>query len=145
MRRLVLVALLLAASCVQASNEVSAVAAQVVIKHVPKQEWLSMIAEADRKFQTWSHDHDDSADRGSFLNDKLKEMTCSIPTDVRLFKRVICWLALYEYYHEPLPEVLGQISEAEKRQYLSDLDALERGFTWEKALTIFRQRAEVKQ
>ena len=98
-----------------------------------------MFPEANSRFKTWSSSHDDSTDRGLFLNDKLIELTA--PKDVQTLKRVICWLALYEFYQEPLPKVVAQLSEADKRLYLDDLAKIERDFTWEKALALFTRRA----
>ena len=140
MRILLLVALLLGTVSVQASSDVAEVAEAIVSRHVPADEWNEVKEEADKTFKEWAHDHDESTDRGRFLNEKLLEIACSVPKDIATLKRVVFWLALYRVYDEPLPAVLVKFSQNNGSRYLSDIESIETDFSWDKALALVLRR-----
>ncbi|HYG75602.1 MAG TPA: hypothetical protein VEK08_11415 [Planctomycetota bacterium] len=125
----------------QASAEavdIAAVCHKVISAQMGEKDWHAFVLKAQARFKDWSREYDTS-DVKRFLDDKLLQLAPSVQSGKGTAVRDFCsWLALYDFFYEPVPKYIDDIGRDDKAwiaEQLSDLD-------WDRIASRIRERGK---
>jgi hypothetical protein len=134
MRRLCVLSILLASAAF--SQEVLEVASKIA-KADAKGSWPKFVQRCDEHFAQFEKDNP-SATRSSFLDDRLRQITCAFEEKQTVggLKSVVFWLGLYHEWQQMLPASW----EKGLTPYLTEIKALPEEVDWNEFLVRVKER-----
>ena len=107
-----------------------------VYKDLGEAEWNKFVLKAENRFQDWSREFD-VHDIKRFLDDKLMQLAPGVVSGKGAkLKEFACWVALYNFFAEPVPSYIGDLSEDDRRTFHKELQ----DFDWNRMAEIIKEK-----
>jgi hypothetical protein len=119
---------------------VSQICYEKVFKDLGEAEWNKFVMKAQNRYKDWSREYDIS-DVKRFLDDKLIQLAPGVVSGKgSKLKEFACWLALYDFFYEPVPQYISEIDEEERRVFRKELQ----DFDWDRCALLIKEKYEGK-
>jgi hypothetical protein len=107
---------------------------QKVHKDLGESEWNKFVMKAQNRYKDWSTEFD-VHDVKRFLDDRLMQLAPGVVSGKGAkLKEFACWVALYDFFVEPLPSYIGELSEDDRRTFHNELQ----NFDWDRCALIIK-------
>jgi hypothetical protein len=117
---------------------VSQICFQKVHKDLGEAEWNKFVLKAQNRYKDWSKEFD-VYDVKRFLDDKVMQLAPGVVSGKGAkLKEFACWVALYDFFLEPLPSYIGELSEDDRRTFHKELQ----DFDWDRCALIIKEKHE---
>lgn len=115
-------------------------AREITEKDLGPENWQKYLKKSRKNLDDYFESFRDTADTGSFLNDRLTDLANQVD-DLASLKKFVAWLALYDVWEVPLPPRAEE--KLKKRE--QDLKNLAKDFSWEKLLAMVKPEKKQEQ
>ena len=110
---------------------------KLIVEHMGKPGWESFVLKAQKRYSDYAREYDVS-DIKRFLDDKLLQLAPSVKSGKgAALREFVSWLALYDFFAEPLPGYIRDIAEEDKAWIADQLQ----DFNWERVAQNIKEKS----
>jgi hypothetical protein len=122
----------------EAELNIAEVSYNIVVEDMGVQDWNLFVKSAEKRFNEWSEENNNTSNVKRFLDDQLIILAPRVTSgNANNLKDFCKWLALYNVFSEPLPRYIRDIKNADKKWIQAELA----DFNWARSAQRIKERA----